>query len=93
MYSMKVFCFFVAAHEHHPDDGVFVGEVHIGYAAAPGWVGNHAVIYWHFYLALVVVLDNESTVFLQFLMLHGEFGCRHLAKLRDCLRMSFKNYY
>ena len=81
----------MAADVHHLDDGVFVGEVHIGYAAASGGVSGHAVIAWHYYVALVVAFDNEFAIFIQFLLLHGKFCRNHLAKRRNCLGKCFKN--
>ena len=56
----------MAADVHHLDDSIFVCKAHIGYVAASGSVGSHVVIAWHYYLALVVALDNEFTIFLQF---------------------------
>ena len=35
---------FVAADMHHLDDGEFVGEVHVGYTAAPCGVGGNCFI-------------------------------------------------
>ena len=70
----------MAADVHHLDDGVFVGEIHVGDSATAGGVSGHAIISWHNNLALVVALDNEFTVVFQLLLLHGEFGGHHLAE-------------
>ena len=53
------------------------------------WV--YAVMAWHYHLALVVAFDNKFAIFLQLLLLHGEFCRNHLAKRRDCLGKSLKN--
>lgn len=64
----------MSADVHHLNDGVFVGEVHIGDSTAPSCVGSDTGITGHHNLALIVPLDNEFAILHKFLLLYGEFG-------------------
>lgn len=67
----------MAADVHHLYDGEFVGEVHIGYAAAPGGVGGDTIVAGHHHFPFVVALYGQFSGFLLSLLLHREL-CRHL---------------
>ncbi len=51
------FLCFVAADVHHLEDSEFMGEVHVGYAAASGSMSGYAVVAWHKHLSFVVALN------------------------------------
>ena len=49
----------MSADVHHLDDGEFVGEVHVGNAAASGGVGGDTIIARHHHVSFYVVFQNS----------------------------------
>ena len=64
----------MTADVHHLDDGVFVGEIHIRDAAAPGSVGGDATVTGHYHFSFGVALNHNLAKFLILLLLHCQFG-------------------
>ena len=81
----------MSADVHHLNDGVFVGEVHIGDSTASSCVGGDTGITGHHYLTFVVTLNNEFAIFYQFFLLHRELGRNHLSECRNSLRQLSQN--
>ena len=64
----------MTADVHHLDNGVFVGEVHISDAAAPGCMRGNTGIPGHYYLTFCISLDGQFSKFLILLLFHCQFG-------------------